>query len=62
LTLKPSEFQAFYDRFGRVHDTQSFFEDRAIEELIEYARFTEVEHVFEFGAAPAALRTGACRN
>ena len=41
LTLRPSEVQSFYDRFGRMQDTQSFFEDRAIEELIKYARFTE---------------------
>ena len=55
MTLEPSEVQAFYDRFGRMQDTQSFFEDRAIEELIEYTRFTEAEHVFEFSRGTGRL-------
>jgi hypothetical protein len=49
LTLKPSEVQSYYDRFGRKQDAQGFYEDPSLEELIEYACFSEAENVFEFG-------------
>jgi len=38
-----------------MQDTQSFYEDRAIEELIEYTRFTEAKNVFEFGCGTGRL-------
>ena len=47
--MKPSEIQAFYDSFGKKQDTQSFYEDSALDELIAHAHFSEAEKVFEFG-------------
>jgi ubiquinone/menaquinone biosynthesis C-methylase UbiE len=55
LTLKPSEVQSFYDEFGRKQDTQSFYEDPALEDLIAHARFAEAEKVFEFGCGTGRL-------
>lgn len=49
MTLKPSEAQSFYDRFGKKQDGQSFYEDPALEEVIAHAHFAEAESVFEFG-------------
>jgi ubiquinone/menaquinone biosynthesis C-methylase UbiE len=49
MVLKPSEAKAFYDRFGKKQDTQSFYEDLAIDDLIAHARLGEAERVFEFG-------------
>ncbi len=47
--LKPSEARAYYDRFGKKQDTQGFYEDPALEDLIAHAQFREAENVFEFG-------------
>jgi ubiquinone/menaquinone biosynthesis C-methylase UbiE len=55
LTLKPSEARSFYDRFGRMQDAQSFYEDPALEELMAHARFAEAENVFEFGCGTGRL-------
>ena len=55
MTLRPSEVQAFYDKFGRMQDAQSFYEDPAMEELIEHARFAEAENVLEFGCGTGRL-------
>lgn len=49
MILKPSEAQAFYDRFGKKQDTQCFYEDPAIDDLIAHASFSEANNVFEFG-------------
>lgn len=49
LTLKPSEVQSFYDQFGKKQDTQSFYENPALEDLMAHARFDEAKKVFEFG-------------
>jgi len=49
MTLKPSEAKAFYDRFGKKQDTQSFYEDPAIDDLIAHASFSAAQNVFEFG-------------
>lgn len=49
MTLKPSEAQAFYDRFGKKQDTQGFYEDPALDDLIAHASFSEAKNVFEFG-------------
>ena len=49
MILKPSEAQAFYDRFGKKQDTQSFYEDPALDDLIAHASFSAAKNVFEFG-------------
>ena len=47
--LSRDEAKAFYDRFGAKQDSQGFYEDRALEDLIEHANFDETEAVYEFG-------------
>lgn len=49
LVLKPSEAKSFYDRFGKKQDTQSFYENPALDDLIAHASFSEAKKVFEFG-------------
>lgn len=49
MLLEPSEAEAFYDRFGRKQDSQRFYEDPALDDLIAHARFNEARSVFEFG-------------
>jgi hypothetical protein len=41
--------RAFYDRFGRKQDWQSFYEDAATKRLIAHAEFGQAHRVFEFG-------------
>lgn len=41
--------RAFYDRFGRKQDWQSFYEDPAIQALIDHATFGAAHRVIEFG-------------
>jgi ubiquinone/menaquinone biosynthesis C-methylase UbiE len=47
--LSPSAARAFYDRFGKKQDSQSFYEDAAFDELVAHASFRSAKHVFEFG-------------
>jgi ubiquinone/menaquinone biosynthesis C-methylase UbiE len=49
MALTRSQVRAFYDRFGRKQDTQAFYEDAALEQLIAHAAFDQAEKVFEFG-------------
>ena len=48
-TLTPFEAQAFYDRLGKKQDTQGFYENPALEDLIAHADFQNARKVFEFG-------------
>jgi ubiquinone/menaquinone biosynthesis C-methylase UbiE len=57
MVLKPSEAQAFYDRFGKKQDAQRFYEDPATDELIAHARLGEAEKVFEFGCGTGRFAT-----
>jgi ubiquinone/menaquinone biosynthesis C-methylase UbiE len=47
--LNASEAQAYYDHFGRKQDSQGFYEDPALDELIAHADFQSAEALFEFG-------------
>ena len=47
--MKPSEVQNFYNGFGKKQDSQGFYEDPALDDLIIHAHFTDAEKVFEFG-------------
>lgn len=49
MTLSRHEAQLFYDRFGKKQDTQAFYEDAALEDLIAHARFEIAQSVYEFG-------------
>lgn len=39
----------FYDRFGSKQDSQSFYEDKALDELIAHADFAQAHYLFELG-------------
>ncbi|MGA9422198.1 MAG: class I SAM-dependent methyltransferase [Rhodanobacteraceae bacterium] len=47
--LDPAAAQAYYDRFGKKQDSQGFYEDPALDELIAHAGFQDARRVFEFG-------------
>lgn len=48
MPLAPDEAKSFYDRFGAKQDLQ-FYENRAVDRLIELGRFPDAESVFELG-------------
>jgi ubiquinone/menaquinone biosynthesis C-methylase UbiE len=47
--LSPSAAQTYYDRFGKKQDSQSFYEDPALNDLVANASFQDSRCVFEFG-------------
>jgi ubiquinone/menaquinone biosynthesis C-methylase UbiE len=49
MTLSRDQVQAYYNRFGKLQDTQAFYEDAALDILIEHAAFDKAQAVFEFG-------------
>lgn len=48
-TLSHEEARAFYDWFGARQDSQGFYEDPALSDLVAHADFGEARSVFEFG-------------
>ncbi|HKB59350.1 MAG TPA: class I SAM-dependent methyltransferase [Gallionellaceae bacterium] len=52
-----TRFQArrFYDRFGKLMDTQAFYEDASLDVLIAHAAFDRATTVFEFGCGTGRL-------
>lgn len=48
-TLSRQQARAFYDRFGKKQDSQSFYEDIATKALIGKCEFDRARAVFEFG-------------
>jgi ubiquinone/menaquinone biosynthesis C-methylase UbiE len=53
--LTRNQARTFYDRFGSRQDKQGFYEDPAITELIDQARFDEARRVVEFGSGTGRL-------
>ena len=53
--LRPSAAQAYYDRFGRKQDSQGFYEDPALDDLIAHASLRDAQSVFEFGCGTGKL-------
>ena len=49
MVLTRSQARTFYNRFGKKQDTQAFYEDAALDDLIAHATFEQAEKVFEFG-------------
>ena len=49
MVLTRSQAKTFYNHFGKRQDTQSFYEDVAIDDLIAHAAFEQAKNVFEFG-------------
>jgi SAM-dependent methyltransferase len=47
--LSHEEARRFYDRIGRLQDTQAFYEDPATEAVLGHGDFASAKDVFEFG-------------
>lgn len=54
-TLSHHEAKAFYDRFGTRQDSQAFYEDRAVQDLVQYSDFAHAGSVLEFGCGTGRL-------
>src|SRR5262245_12531739 len=48
-TLTRAEARAFYDRFGARQDSQGFYEDAALDVLVQHGDFENAAAVFELG-------------
>jgi SAM-dependent methyltransferase len=53
--LSYEQARRVYDRIGALQDRQAFYEDRATSEILRHGRFSEAEHVFEFGCGTGRL-------
>lgn len=53
--LSAKAAQTYYDRFGKKQDSQGFYEDCALDDLIAEANFRNCRHVFEFGCGTGRL-------
>lgn len=49
MVLTSSQARKFYDSFGHKQDTQAFYEDPALDDLVAHADFEHAKKVFEFG-------------
>jgi len=47
--LSPSAARDYYDRLGKKQDSQGFYENPALDDLIAHASFQAAHSVFEFG-------------
>ncbi len=57
-TLSRQQAKAFYDRFGKMQDSQSFYEDVAVRALIRKCEFDRARTVFEFGCGTGRFAEG----
>jgi len=48
-TLSRDEARRVYDRIGKLQDSQAFYEEAAVDLLIEHGAFDGARRVFEFG-------------
>jgi SAM-dependent methyltransferase len=53
--LTPIQARAYYDRFGKKQDSQGFYENPALDDLMAHAAFSEARSVFEFGCGTGKL-------
>ena len=53
--LSVGEAQAYYDRFGEKQDSQGFYEDPPLADLMAHADFEHARSVFEFGCGTGKL-------
>lgn len=54
-TLSHEEAKAFHDRFGAKQDSQAFYEDRAVQDLIQHSDLADAASVLEFGCGTGRL-------
>lgn len=55
MVLNRAEARKYYDRFGAKQDSQAFYEDPALDDLIAHADFGSAESVCEFGCGTGRL-------
>lgn len=53
--LSPSAVKDFYDRFGTRQDSQGFYEDVALDDLVAHAALPEARAIVEFGCGTGRL-------
>jgi SAM-dependent methyltransferase len=51
----PDDARKFYDRFGARQDTQGFYENPALDELVQHADFEHSRSVLEFGCGTGSF-------
>jgi len=51
----PDGARRFYDRFGCRQDTQGFYENPALDDLVKYADFEHARSVLEFGCGTGSF-------
>ena len=61
-TISPEEARRFYDRIGSWLDSQSFYEDEAISDLVDHASFGSAEAVFELGCGTGRFAEALLRE
>jgi ubiquinone/menaquinone biosynthesis C-methylase UbiE len=49
MVLSRAQARSFYDGFGEKQDSQSFYEDAALEDLVAHGDFEQADSVFELG-------------
>jgi len=49
MVLTPSQLRKLYDNWGTRQDTQAFYEDAALDDLVAHAAFGQAASLFEFG-------------
>jgi cyclopropane fatty-acyl-phospholipid synthase-like methyltransferase len=54
-TVSRNEASRFYDKFGAKQDRQGFYEDAALDLMIELGKFPDAENVFELGCGTGRL-------
>jgi len=60
--LDYSAARAYYDGFGKMQDSQGFYEDPALDELIAHASLQDARHVFEFGCGTGKFADRILKN
>jgi ubiquinone/menaquinone biosynthesis C-methylase UbiE len=55
MPLDAAGARRFYDRFGRLQDTQRFYEDPAVHRLVDLGAFDQSGAVFELGCGTGRL-------
>jgi ubiquinone/menaquinone biosynthesis C-methylase UbiE len=62
MVLSRSQARRFYDRFGKKLDSQAFYEDAALEDLINHAEFDTAQSVYEFGCGTGRFAERLLKN
>jgi len=61
-SISHDQARRFYDRFGARQDRQGFYEDAALDALIELGNFSQAQHVFELGCGTGRFAARLLRD